>query len=248
MRAIAGSALVVCALLCMTVLAAPQSRVDAFALNERQGDRWGWAVNYETVCAGPAAEALGQWTEQLGELRYEAEAANALHGRAMETSAAVRRTRFDDVHELVEVVAAAAAGASSDVPLRAALVAAQDSLVALRARLSESAVLVADEAGGGADPAAPVADDAVESATADSMAPAERVARAAEPDGAPSADAAGDGVADGARVKRSGRIPGLLGILVAIVWWAVRRNSTKPRFRRTASDQKNWLEMERWRR
>ena len=166
----------------------------------------------------------------------EAQAANALHGRAMEASAAGRRTRFDDVHESVEVVAAAAAGTSSDVPLRPVLGAAQDSLVALRARLSEPAVLVVDEAAGGMDPAAPVGgDDAAESAAADSLASAERAA-------------AGDGVADGAQLERSSRIPGLLGILVAIIWWAVRRNSTKPRFRRTSSDQKNWLEKERWRR
>jgi hypothetical protein len=124
------------------------------------------------------AEALGRWTAQLGELRDEAQATNALHEQAIKASVAARRTRFDDVHELVEVAAAGAA----------------------------------------------------------------------EPDGARPADAVGDGVADGAQLERSGRIPGLLGILVAIIWWAVRRNSTKPRFRRTSSDQKNWLEKERWRR
>ena len=215
-----------------------------------------WAVLFFAVSSvavvlsvGPitvvAAEALGRWTEQ----RDEAEAANAQHGRAIEASAAVRRTRFDDVHEFDEVVAAPAAGTSSDVPLRTVLGAAQDSLVAPRARLSEPAALVLDEAGGGADPAAPVGgDDAAESATADSLVSAERAAGAAEPDGARPADAAGNGVDDGAQLERSGRIPGLLGILVAIIWWAVRRNSTKPRFRRTSSDQKNWLEKERWRR
>ena len=51
-----------------------------------------------------------------------------------------------------------------------------------------------------------------------------------------------------AEVERSGRIPGLLGILVVIVYWAVRRSSTEPRNRRTPSDQTNRLEKERWRR
>lgn len=55
------------------------------------------------------------------------------------------------------------------------------------------------------------------------------------------------GVAMWAEFDRSGRIPGLLGILVALIYWAVRRNSTAPRFRRTASDQKKWLREDKWR-
>ena len=56
------------------------------------------------------------------------------------------------------------------------------------------------------------------------------------------------GLAVWAEFERSGRIPGLLGILVLIVYWAVRRSSTEPRNRRAPSDQKNWLDKERWRR
>ena len=52
-----------------------------------------------------------------------------------------------------------------------------------------------------------------------------------------------------AEFDRSGRIPVLLGILVALIYWAVRRrNSAAPRFRRTTSDQKKWLREDRWRR
>lgn len=56
-------------------------------------------------------------------------------------------------------------------------------------------------------------------------------------------------VAMWAEFGRSGRIPGLLGILVALIYWAVRRrDSAAPRFQRTVSDQKKCLREDRWRR
>ena len=48
MKTIAGSALVLCAVLCLSAAAAAQTPVGALAINERQGDQYGWAVDYET--------------------------------------------------------------------------------------------------------------------------------------------------------------------------------------------------------
>ena len=59
MRNIAGSALVFTAFLCMAAVVAAQPPVGALAVDERQGDQYGWAVDYETAGAARAA-ALGE--------------------------------------------------------------------------------------------------------------------------------------------------------------------------------------------
>ena len=55
MQTVAGSALVFCAFLCMPPAAAAQPPAGALALDERQGDQYGWAVDYETSAAARAA-------------------------------------------------------------------------------------------------------------------------------------------------------------------------------------------------
>ena len=55
MKAIAGSALVLCASVWMTSSAAARPPVGALAIDERQGDRYGWAVDYETTGSAQAA-------------------------------------------------------------------------------------------------------------------------------------------------------------------------------------------------
>ena len=51
MKTIAGSALVLCATVCMAASAAAQTPVGALAIDERQRDQYGWAVDYETAGA-----------------------------------------------------------------------------------------------------------------------------------------------------------------------------------------------------
>ena len=51
MKTIAGSALVLCATVCLAASAAAQTPVGALAIDERQGDQYGWAVDYETAGA-----------------------------------------------------------------------------------------------------------------------------------------------------------------------------------------------------
>ena len=51
MKIIAGSALVLCAVVCVSASAAAQTPVGALAIDERQGDQYGWAVDYETPSA-----------------------------------------------------------------------------------------------------------------------------------------------------------------------------------------------------
>ena len=51
--------LVVSASLCTALPAAAQTPVGALAIDERQGDQWGWAVDYETAAAA-RARALGE--------------------------------------------------------------------------------------------------------------------------------------------------------------------------------------------
>ena len=55
MKAIAGSALVLCVLVWMASSAAAQTPVGALAIDERQGDQYGWAVDYETMGSAQAA-------------------------------------------------------------------------------------------------------------------------------------------------------------------------------------------------
>ena len=55
MNAIAGSALVLCASVWMASSAAAQPPVGALAIDERQGDQYGWAVDYETTGSAQAA-------------------------------------------------------------------------------------------------------------------------------------------------------------------------------------------------
>ena len=51
MKTIAGSALVLCASVFMVSVIAAQAPVDALAVDKRQGDQLGWAVDYETALA-----------------------------------------------------------------------------------------------------------------------------------------------------------------------------------------------------
>ena len=55
MKTIAGSALVLCASVCTALSVAAQPRVGALAIDERQGDQYGWAVDYETASSAQSA-------------------------------------------------------------------------------------------------------------------------------------------------------------------------------------------------
>ena len=55
MKTTAGSAFVLCASVWMASSAAAQTPVGALAIDERQGDRYGWAVDYETTGSAQAA-------------------------------------------------------------------------------------------------------------------------------------------------------------------------------------------------
>ena len=59
MQASLRLALVVLASICTAMPAAAQAPVGALAIDERQGDQWGWAVDYETAAAA-RARALGE--------------------------------------------------------------------------------------------------------------------------------------------------------------------------------------------
>ena len=62
MKVLAWSALVVCVSLGTALSAAAQTPVGALAIDERQGDQYGWAVDYETSAAaqGRALQECGQ--------------------------------------------------------------------------------------------------------------------------------------------------------------------------------------------
>ena len=51
MKTITGAALVLCAVVCLSAAATAQTPVGALAIDDRQGDRYGWAVDYETTSA-----------------------------------------------------------------------------------------------------------------------------------------------------------------------------------------------------
>ena len=51
MKTIAGSAHVLGAFVCLSASAAAQTLVGALAIDEGQGDQYGWAVDYETAAA-----------------------------------------------------------------------------------------------------------------------------------------------------------------------------------------------------
>ena len=51
MKTITRSALVLCAAVCLSAAATAQTPVGALAIDERQGDQYGWAVDYETTSA-----------------------------------------------------------------------------------------------------------------------------------------------------------------------------------------------------
>ena len=61
MKVLVWSSLAACALLCMPVHAVAQAPAGALAIDERQGDQWGWAVDYETASAaqGRALQECG---------------------------------------------------------------------------------------------------------------------------------------------------------------------------------------------
>ncbi|MCY4508213.1 MAG: hypothetical protein OXG35_14840 [Acidobacteria bacterium] len=50
---------VLCASLCAAAQAGAQVPVGALAIDERQGDQWGWAVDYDGREAGPAQAPIG---------------------------------------------------------------------------------------------------------------------------------------------------------------------------------------------
>ena len=54
MRTVADSMLVLCTLVCTASVASAQAPVGALAVDERQGERYGWAVDYETAGAAQA--------------------------------------------------------------------------------------------------------------------------------------------------------------------------------------------------
>ena len=93
-----------------------------------------------------AAEATDRWNALLDELREDVAAANALYDRAAAAAATDRRALFDDVHRMVEAVAAAATRTPGDFASRAVIGDVQDRLVALRARLSTVAQPAAADA------------------------------------------------------------------------------------------------------
>ena len=51
MKTITGAALVLCAVVCLSAAATAQTPVGALAIDDRRGDRYGWAVDYETTSA-----------------------------------------------------------------------------------------------------------------------------------------------------------------------------------------------------
>ena len=55
MQTVARSALVLCAFVCASSVVAAQTPVGALAIDERQGDQYGWAVDYEMAAAARAA-------------------------------------------------------------------------------------------------------------------------------------------------------------------------------------------------
>ena len=55
MKITTGSALVLCASLCTALSVTAQPRVGALAIDERQGDQYGWAVDYETASSAQSA-------------------------------------------------------------------------------------------------------------------------------------------------------------------------------------------------
>ena len=55
MKAIVGSALVLCGFVCTASTVTAQTPVGALAIDERQGDQYGWAVDYETALAAQSA-------------------------------------------------------------------------------------------------------------------------------------------------------------------------------------------------
>ena len=59
MKTLAGSVLVFCGFLCTASVVAAQTPVGVLAVDERQGDQYGWAVDYETAAAARQA-ALGE--------------------------------------------------------------------------------------------------------------------------------------------------------------------------------------------
>ena len=54
MQTVAGSALVLCALVCASSVAVAQTPIGALAIDERQGDQYGWALDNETAGAAQA--------------------------------------------------------------------------------------------------------------------------------------------------------------------------------------------------
>ena len=59
MKAVVCSSLLLCVFPSIAIESAAQTPVGALAIDERQGDQWGWAVDYETASAAQA-RALGE--------------------------------------------------------------------------------------------------------------------------------------------------------------------------------------------
>ena len=58
MKAVVGPSLLLCVFLGIPVESEAQTPMGALAIDERQGDQWGWAVDYETAAA--QERALGE--------------------------------------------------------------------------------------------------------------------------------------------------------------------------------------------
>ena len=55
MKAVVWSSLLPCVFLTMAVESGAQTPVGALAIDQRQGDQWGWAVDHETPAAAREA-------------------------------------------------------------------------------------------------------------------------------------------------------------------------------------------------
>ena len=86
MQTVASSAFVLFAFMCMTSSSAAQAPMGALAVDERQGDQYGWAVDYDTAGAAQAA-ALGECGSGCSVvLTFERCAAYAAHQNADSTA------------------------------------------------------------------------------------------------------------------------------------------------------------------
>ena len=79
MRTSLWSLLVVWVAVCTAMPTGAQTPVGALALEERQGDQWGWAVDYETAAAAQGRALRGVRPGMLG--RADVRPVRGLRGR-----------------------------------------------------------------------------------------------------------------------------------------------------------------------